>query len=87
MRKIDEYYRFSHKYLLILFAVFYAFIPSYAEDVIVESEGIGTTKMEAMNNAWTEAVRKAVGENVKASDSVIAEELTEKQVLQFIFQV
>lgn len=67
------------KYMLFL-AILLSINTLFAEDITVEAEGIGVNKMEAMNNAWTEAVRKAVGENVKASDSVIDEELTEKIV-------
>ena len=66
------------KIFLLLATILLPINTLLAEDVVVEAEGIGSTKMEAMNNAWTEAVRKAVGVFLNAKDSVIDDNLTEQ---------
>lgn len=46
--------------------------------VVVEAEGSGATKMEALKDAWTEAVRKAVGMYTASKTETLNDELTEK---------
>ncbi|MDR1082127.1 MAG: hypothetical protein LBQ79_14515 [Deltaproteobacteria bacterium] len=48
--------------------------------VTVQSEGIGTTKLEAMNAAWIEAVRSAIGMYLSISTEVLNDEIYENLV-------
>jgi hypothetical protein len=49
-----------------------------SEFVTVEAEGTGITKIEALNNAWSEAVKKAIGLYMVSKTSVINEDIEEK---------
>lgn len=53
---------------------------SQVDRVQVEAEGIGATKMEALQAAWMEAVRQGVGLFMAAKTEVLDDDLTEKIV-------
>jgi hypothetical protein len=53
---------------------------SFADCITVEAEGSGETKAEALNNAWSEAVRKAVGIYLNSRSTAINDELLEQIV-------
>lgn len=63
-----------------LLAVALAFTPTVfaAEQIEVEAEGSGTTKMAALQAAWQEAVRKGVGLFMTSKTQVIDDSLTEQ---------
>jgi hypothetical protein len=46
--------------------------------ITVEAEGSGATKLEALNSAWSEAVKKAIGLYMVSKTSVIDEDIEEK---------
>lgn len=70
--------------LLFLFCVFCALfchsevIAAETEKITVEAEGSGETKMAAMKDAWTNAVRQAVGMYMASASSVKSEGLDDK---------
>lgn len=72
--------RFFHPLSAIIFSVILAFPVMAAENtmVTVEAEGSGETKMAALQAAWTDAVRKAVGMYMHSSTEVLNEDMTEK---------
>lgn len=54
--------------------------PSDLKTISVEAEGIGETKLKALNAAWMEAVRKAVGMVMVGKQEAINDALTEQIV-------
>ena len=48
--------------------------------IVVEAEGIGPTKLEALQSAWMEAVRKGVGMFMTAKTEIVNDDITEKIV-------
>ncbi|MDR2367250.1 MAG: hypothetical protein LBF58_03940, partial [Deltaproteobacteria bacterium] len=46
--------------------------------VTVEAEGSGVTKIDALNSAWGEAVKKAIGMYMVSKTTVVNEDIEEK---------
>jgi hypothetical protein len=53
-------------------------MPDDSKYVTVEAEGSGATKLEALNSAWSEAVKKAIGLYMVSKTSLIDEDIEEK---------
>lgn len=60
---------------------------SQGKTVTVRAEGSGTTKIEALKNAWMEAVRKGVGMFMTAKSEALDDKLTEQVVIHSRGQV
>lgn len=64
--------------LLVCFGLWVSLNAIGSEMVTVEAEGSGETKMAAMKEAWTEAVRKAVGMYMTSKTETLNDDLTEQ---------
>lgn len=66
------------KYILAVFFVICFTCVGFCEDITVEAEGSAEKKLDALNDAWNEAVRNAVGLVIRSTDKIVDDELTEK---------
>lgn len=72
--------RFFHILGVLIFTLAIAASVQASENtmVTVEAEGSGETKMVALQSAWTDAVRKAVGMYIHSSTEVLNDDMAEK---------
>lgn len=74
----------SKKFASLIFSYFlFTFLSGLAfaaetEKITVEAEGVGETKMAALKDAWTNAVRQAVGAYLASAQSVKSDGLDDK---------
>jgi hypothetical protein len=77
---------------IVLFIIMFVFTNEYifaqestalddSKFVIVEAEGFGSTKIEALNAAWSEAVKKAIGMYMISETNLINEDMHEKLLI------
>ena len=57
-----------------------AAIANEDKEIVVEAEGRGATKIEALKSAWTEAVRLAIGMYLNSKSVVVNDDITEEIV-------
>jgi hypothetical protein len=67
-------------FLILSPAVGYTAESGQGNDIIVEAEGIGETKLKALKAAWMEAVRLGIGMYLTAKTTVIDEDIKEELV-------